>query len=146
MRHVSDGISAIHFSYKILIWLMKNIFLKSLVCFSRHFFFTDPSVYTESSKYLLYLHLPCLLTRPAYRCAERRFSIGMYWKFTLKLNVVDKSIFLLEKSLIAFKCRKMFSINSYNQYSDIEHSVSSDFSDLHFESHLHVHVNVYIKG
>lgn len=72
-----------------------------------------------------------------------------YWnvlKIYLKLNVVDKSIFLLEKSLIAFKCRKMLSINSYNQYSDIEHSVSSDFSDLHFESHLHVHVNVYIKG
>ena len=71
-----------------------------------------------------------------------------YWnvsKIYLKLNVVDKSIFLLETSLISFKCRKMLSVNSYNQYSDIKHSVNSDFSDLHFESHLHVLVNVYIS-
>ena len=85
---------------------------------------------------------------PNTPCIQMRRAPFFYWnvsKIYLKLNVVDKSIFLLEKSLISFKYRKMLNVNSYNQYSDIEHSVS-DFSDLHFERHLHVHVNVYNKG
>lgn len=119
----------------------EKYFFKSLVCFSRHFFF-----YRSFCIYREFKISPILAftVSPNTPCIQMRRAPFFYWnvlKIYLKLNVVDKSIFLLEKSLISFKCRKMLNVNSYNQYSDIEHSVS-DFSDLHFERHLHVHVNV----